>query len=92
MACEIARFPHLKGKPVIVGEERGIASAMSYEAKNLAYIAACQYLKYANNSRKVIILPSHFELYEQYALKLYQVLSKYSDTVERYSMMNALHS
>ncbi|MDP2630796.1 MAG: DNA polymerase IV, partial [Candidatus Uhrbacteria bacterium] len=32
-SCEQARNPKLKGRPVITGKERGIASSMSYEAK-----------------------------------------------------------
>jgi DNA polymerase IV len=32
-ACEQAVNPQLKGKPVVTGKERGIASAVSYEAK-----------------------------------------------------------
>lgn len=86
VACEVARFPHLKGKPVIVGEERGIASAMSYAAKALGVHRGMPVFEIRKQFPQVIILPSHFELYEQYALKLYQVLCKYSDTVERYSI------
>ena len=86
VACEVARFPHLKGRPVIVGEERGIASAMSYEAKKLGVHRGMPVFEIRKQFPQVIILPSHFELYEQYALKLYQVLCKYSDTVERYSI------
>ncbi|MDQ2933352.1 MAG: DNA polymerase IV, partial [bacterium] len=33
VACELASKPWLKGKPVVTGQERGIASALSYEAK-----------------------------------------------------------
>ncbi|MBP9818922.1 MAG: hypothetical protein KBC87_03055, partial [Candidatus Pacebacteria bacterium] len=86
VACELARFPHLKGKPVIVGEERGIASAMSYEAKKLGVHRGMPVFEIRKQFPQVTILPAHFELYEQYALKLYQVLCKYSDTVERYSI------
>lgn len=86
VSCELARFPHLKGKPVIVGEERGIASAMSYEAKKLGVHRGMPVFEIRRQFPQVTILPSHFELYEQYALKLYQVLCKYSDTVERYSI------
>ena len=32
-SCEQAVNPTLKGKPVVTGKERGIASAVSYEAK-----------------------------------------------------------
>ena len=86
VACEVARFPHLKGKPVIVGEERGIASAMSYEAKKLGIHRGMPVFEIREKFPQVTILPAHFELYEQYAQNLYQVLCKYSDTVERYSI------
>ncbi|MCF7865067.1 MAG: DNA polymerase IV [Candidatus Pacebacteria bacterium] len=86
VACELARFPHLKGRPVIVGEERGIASAMSYEAKKLGVHRGMPVFEIREKFPQVIILPSHFELYEQYAEKLYTVLCKYSDKVERYSI------
>src|SRR5437868_3297661 len=32
-ACEVAKDPRLRGKPVITGKERGIVSAATYEAK-----------------------------------------------------------
>ena len=34
-SCEQANNPSLRGKPVVTGKERGIASAVSYEAKAL---------------------------------------------------------
>jgi nucleotidyltransferase/DNA polymerase involved in DNA repair len=34
-SCEISHLPHLKGMPVVVGEERGIACAMTQEAKKV---------------------------------------------------------
>jgi DNA polymerase-4/DNA polymerase V len=86
VACEVARFPHLKGEPVIVGEERGIASAMSYEAKKLGIHRGMPVFEIREKFPQVAILPAHFELYEQYAEKLYSVLCKYSDKVERYSI------
>ena len=35
VGCEVAKNPKLKGLPVVTGEERGIVSALSYEAKAL---------------------------------------------------------
>src|SRR3989344_8296567 len=34
-SCEVATNPALRGKPVVTGRERGIASAMTYEAKRM---------------------------------------------------------
>lgn len=85
-ACEIARFPHLKGKPVVVGEDRGIACAMSYEAKKLGITRGMPIFKIRDQFPSVVILSSHFELYEQYANKLFSLLQSEIDTVERYSI------
>ncbi len=86
VSCELQRFPHLKGKPVIVGEERGIASAMSAEAKKLGVTRGMPVFMIREKYPTVHILPAHFELYEQYNQKMYSILSSYSDTVERYSI------
>lgn len=86
VACEVQRFPHLKGTPVVVGEERGIASALSKEAKLLGVTRGMPIFEIRKLYPTVTVLPSHFELYEQYNQKLYTILQRYSDTVERYSI------
>lgn len=86
VACEVARFPHLKGKPVVVGEDRGIACAMSIEAKKLGIYRAMPIFKIKRDFPTVVVLSSHFELYEMYSRRLYNLLTKFSDAVERYSI------
>lgn len=86
VSCELQRFPHLKGKPVIVGEERGIASAMSKEAKKLGITRGMPVFLIKQKYPTVHILPAHFELYEQYNQKIYSILSSFSTVVERYSI------
>ncbi len=84
--CEIARSPHLKGKPVVVGEDRGIACAMTSEAKALGITRGMPMFKIRSEYPQVVILSSHFELYEQYAEKLFSILTASADVVERYSI------
>ncbi len=84
--CEIARFPHLKGLPVVVGEDRGIACAMTYEAKKLGITRAMPIFKIRKEFPQVIILSSHFELYEHYARMLSSLLAPVVDVLERYSI------
>ena len=62
--CEIARYPHLRGRPVVVGQERGIATAFTYEAKALGIVRGMPLWKVKKYYPEVIILPSHFELYK----------------------------
>ena len=84
--CEISRFPHLKGKPVVVGEERGIVCASTYEAKALGITRGMPMFKVREQFPDVAIFLSHFELYEQYASKLYNLLEPEVAVLERYSI------
>ncbi|MEO5646102.1 MAG: hypothetical protein ABIO57_03490 [Candidatus Paceibacterota bacterium] len=84
--CEIARFPHLHGKPVVVGEERGIAMAMTYEAKRLGITRGMPMFKIKEQFPQVAILTSHFELYDHYALKLCTLLDAEVAVLEKYSI------
>jgi nucleotidyltransferase/DNA polymerase involved in DNA repair len=85
-ACEVARFPHLKGKPVVVGEDRGIACAMTYEAKALGIHRAMPIFKIKQQFPHVARLSAHFELYHMYSQKLYRVLCRFTEKVEHYSV------
>lgn len=85
-ACEVARRPDLRGKPVVVGEDRGIACAMTYEAKRLGITRAKPIFEIKREFPQVVILPSHFELYEQYSEKLYRILRSHLESVEWYSI------
>jgi nucleotidyltransferase/DNA polymerase involved in DNA repair len=84
--CEIARFPHLKGTPVVVGEDRGIVCACTYEAKALGITRAMPIFKVREQFPQVTILSSHFELYDHYARKLAALLDPEVEVLERYSI------
>ncbi len=85
-ACEVARRPELRGRPVVVGEDRGIACAMSYEAKRLGITRAMPIFQIRKQFPQVTVLPTHFELYDQYSEKLYRLLSSHLGNVEWYSI------
>jgi DNA polymerase-4 len=84
--CEISRFPHLRGKPVAVGEERGIAMAMTYEAKRMGLTRGMPMFKIREQFPGVTVMTSHFELYDHYAAKLNSILESEVHTLERYSI------
>lgn len=86
VACEVARLPHLNGKPVIVGEERGIASAMSKEAKQLGVTRGMPIFKIKKEFPQVTILPAHFDLYQHYSIRMASIMEQYCDYVEHYSI------
>ncbi len=86
VACEIARLPCLRGKPVIVGGERGIACAMSYEAKALGVTRGMPVFEIKKRFPQTVILPAHFDLYYAYQKNLVSFLRERFSSVEIYSI------
>ena len=86
VACELVARPDLKGKPVIVGEDRGIAVAMSSEAKKLGVTRGMPVFQIKKQFPSVVILPHHFDLYREISEEMYQILLSHVEEVERYSI------
>lgn len=86
VACEITQHPEYKGMPVIVGEDRGIAVAMSYEAKKLGVTRGMSVFQIKKQFPKVIILSHHFDLYGKISDSVYEIFISYLAQVERYSI------
>ncbi len=86
VACELSVHPELKGKPVIVGADRGIAVAMSPEAKKLGITRGMPVFKIKKFYPEVVILSHHFELYQDIAKRMQQILSSYFTDIEEYSI------
>jgi nucleotidyltransferase/DNA polymerase involved in DNA repair len=86
VSCEIARMPHLRGKAVIVGAERGSACAMSYEAKALGITRGMPVFQIKKLFPETVILPAHFELYHAYQKNLVAKLAELFSHIEVYSI------
>ena len=86
VACEVSVHPELRGKPVIVGADRGIAVAMSAEAKKLGVTRGMPVFKIKKLFPQVVILSHHFDLYQDISRRLHQILSSYFIEVEVYSI------
>ena len=86
VACELSRQPEYRGLPVVVGGDRGIAVAMSTEAKKLGVTRGMPCFKIRRQFPQVIILPHHFDLYRQISNAVYDILISYLDEVEVYSI------
>ena len=88
-SCESARDPSLKGKPLVTGQERGIVSCPSYEAKALGVKRAMR----LNDARKacpgLIIMPSDYELYSIYSERIFAIIRRFTPDVEEYSIDEA---
>ena len=85
-SCEVAKNPALKGKCVVTGKERGIASSMSYEAKARGVTRAMRLSEIRKLIPEVIILPSDYETYSLYSQRMYAIVRRYTEAIEEYSI------
>ena len=85
-ACEVARRPELRGKAVVTGLERGIVSSLSYEAKALGVRRAMSFREVKKICPDVVFLPSDYETYSLYSLRMYSIVRRYTSAVEEYSI------
>ena len=85
-SCEVAKNPALKGKCVVTGKERGIASSMTYEAKARGVTRAMRLSEIKRLIPDVIILPSDYETYSLYSQRMYEIVRRYTADIEEYSI------
>ena len=88
-SVEQAMNPELKGKPVITGKERGIASAMSYEAKRRGVVRGMRLFEIKKLCPDAVILPSDYETYSLFSKRFYGILRRFTPDVEEYSIDEA---
>jgi DNA polymerase-4/DNA polymerase V len=85
-SCEVAKDPSLKGKPVVTGRERGIASSLTYEAKAKGVKRGMQIREILKVCPDAIILPSDYETYSLYSKRMFEIVRRYTPDVEEYSI------
>ncbi len=85
-SCEISLNPKLRGLPVVTGEERGIATAMSREAKALGIHRGMPVFQIRKQFPEVIICKSDYMNYSMFAQRMYDIVRRYTPEVEEYSI------
>ena len=88
-SCEQATHPELKGRPVITGKERGIVSAASYEAKARGVQRGTRLSDVKKICPDAVILPSDYETYSLFSVRMFEILRRFSPDVEEYSIDEA---
>lgn len=88
-SVEQATNPALKGKPVIVGAERGMATAVSYEAKARGIKRGMLMHEIKKLCPDAIILESDYEKYSLFSVRIFEILRRFSPQVEEYSIDEA---
>lgn len=88
-SCEQVIHPELRGRPVITGKERGIVAAASYEAKARGISRGMSLYEVKKVCPDVVILPSDYETYSLFSLRMFEILRRFSPDVEEYSIDEA---
>ena len=88
-SCEQAINPKLKGKPVITGKERGIVAAASYEAKARGVKRGMRLFEAKKVCPDVVLIPSDYETYSLFSVRMFEILRRFSPDVEEYSIDEA---
>lgn len=88
-SCEQAIHPELRGRPVITGKERGIVAAASYEAKAKGVERGMRLFEAKKVCPGVVMLPSDYETYSLFSVRMFDILRRFSPDVEEYSIDEA---
>src|SRR5512139_1790026 len=88
-SCEQAIHPELRGRPVITGRERGIVAAASYEAKACGVQRGVRLSDVKKICPDAVILPSDYETYSLFSVRMFEILRRFSPDVEEYSIDEA---
>jgi DNA polymerase-4/DNA polymerase V len=88
-SCEQAVHPELRGKPVITGKERGIVAAASYEAKKRGVQRGMRLFEARKVCPEVITVPSDYETYSLFSVRMFEILRRFSPDTEEYSIDEA---
>lgn len=85
-SCEQSLHPELRGKPIITGKERGIASAVSIEAKKMGIKRGMSIREIKRLVPEIIHIPSDYETYSLFSKRMFAIVRRYTEIVEEYSI------
>ena len=85
-SCEQAMNPSYKNKPVVVGADRGIATALSYEAKQRGVRRGMTNQEIKKICPEAILLSGDYEAYSLFSKRFFAILRRFTDKVEEYSI------
>lgn len=85
-SCLIAKYPRLRNKPLVVGAERGMATALSPEAKALGITRGMPIFEITPRFPEVIILPGDYALFSRMSIHMHTLIGETTSIVEKYSI------
>ena len=89
-SCEIIVDPDIKDKPVVVGgseeDRHGVVLAKNYIAKNKGITTGMTIYQAKKLVPDLVIKDTHFDLYNHYSKLVREILLRYTDRVEPFSI------
>jgi DNA polymerase-4 len=86
-SVEQAADRHLRGRPMVVGGlHRGIVASASYEARQFGIYTPMPVNAARRLCPNLIVVPPHFELYEQFSTHIFGLAGEITPIVERQGM------
>lgn len=85
-SCLISKYPRLRNKPLIVGAERGMATALSPEAKALGATRGMPIFEIKAKYPEIIILSGDYELFSRISIRMHRLIEQTTTAVEKYSI------
>ncbi|MBU0678114.1 MAG: DNA polymerase IV [Verrucomicrobia bacterium] len=85
-SVEQSVHPELKGRPVVTGKERGIIACASYEAKAIGIRRGVALWDARRMCRELVVLPSDYETYSIYSKRMFDIMRRYTPTVQEHSV------
>ncbi|MDJ0836413.1 MAG: DNA polymerase IV [Acidobacteriota bacterium] len=85
-------FPHLRGKPVVVGGrpgKRGVVAAASYEARRFGIHSAMPSLQAQKRCPHAVFVPARFDVYRSVSGQIREIFLDYTELVEPLSLDEA---
>jgi len=78
--------PSLIGKPLVTGKERGIATAISYEAKLFGITRGMPYFEIKKKCPQCLFIESDYDLFSLVSSRMFSIMKNCSPSVEEYSI------
>ncbi|MBU1020858.1 MAG: DNA polymerase IV, partial [Firmicutes bacterium] len=87
-SCEMASNPKLYNIPLGIGgkNDRGVLTTANYEARKSGVRSAMSVVEAKRICPNLVILPVNFPLYQKYSELFFELLSEYSDVIEKGSI------
>jgi len=85
-SVEQSVHPHLRGRSVVSGKERGIIACASYEAKALGIKRGVSLWDARRICPELVVLPSDYETYSIFSKRMFEIMRRFTPEVEEYSI------